>query len=146
MSGLSYRSGAAMHRVWTPAEDARICAVLAIYDNGRLPNGVVPQLAYDCGRTVASLYQRVSERRRGVAPAYGEPDQREAKQPRPARRQSGQYGAMASKLHAVELRVAHPPEQIRRRCSACRVPFEATSRFLFRCAPCRREADSGMDA
>lgn len=141
MSGLSYRSGAAMHRVWTPAEDARICAVLESYDNGRLPHGVVPQLAYDCDRTVAAMSQRVSERRRGMAPAYGEQDQRA-----PARRKSGQHGSMACKLHAAELRVAHPPEQIRRRCLACRVPYEATSRFLFRCAPCRRAADAGMDA
>jgi len=135
MSGLSYRSGAAMHRVWTPAEDARICAVLAIYDNGRLPNGVVPQLAYDCDRTVAAMSQRVSDLRRGLAPADGGPAQ-----PRQRPKRSGQHGALAPGQHRAELLAAHPPEHVQRRCAACRVPFMATSRFLFRCDPCRRSA------
>lgn len=34
-----------------------------------------------------------------------------------------------------------PPDSIERRCCACREVFVATSRFLFRCEPCRRGTD-----
>jgi hypothetical protein len=35
-----------------------------------------------------------------------------------------------------EQEAAHPPEQVKRRCSSCRVPFIAPSRFRFRCDGC----------
>lgn len=40
------------------------------------------------------------------------------------------------RLHQAELRAAHPPERVRRKCLACRQAFTAQSRFRFRCDGC----------
>jgi hypothetical protein len=63
---------------------------------------------------------------------------------------SGAHGSMHSKRHLAELRAAHPPEVVPRKCSSCRAPFVAPSRFRFRCDGCLRvhtgAAYTGLDA
>lgn len=59
-----------------------------------------------------------------------------------------QHGSWDAQMHAAELRAAHPPERVRRRCIGCRRQFTAPSRFRFRCDRCLKlhSKRTGYDA
>lgn len=80
---------------------------------------------------------------RSVSPAAGA-----ASEAAPAGVLRRGHGSWESKAHLAELRAAHPPARVRRKCSSCRVEFTAPSRFRFRCDGCLKvhQTWTGYDA
>jgi hypothetical protein len=154
---------------WSPEHLALLVPLVRRY--GRLPRGTIDQVAAQIGRTRMSVIDKLSRMRtwtdeelsaaempaamREAPRADGSgrcssgclPDLTVAVQaPLAPRSVSSAPGAVRAAPGAFHCRPAVEAAQgVQRKCLKCRVPFQAATRFLFRCEGCRKLDASGFD-
>ena len=135
----TWGSGHTRPRPWTEAEDAKLRAAIA---DGPM-RGRAMALADELGRSFYAINYRITVLRKLMrAEAAGVVTPGRTLRPSQA---GAHHKPSQAQLHRAEL---PRPEEVTRRCVACRGRFLAPSRFVFRCEPCLKMHASwtGYDA